>query len=277
MLKKEQISEIAKLLKIDEASLVSAITSTDEIDVVIPKELTVLTQEELTKRDESVGKLKYNEGKNAAVEMLVKEQKEKEGLEFEGKDPEKLIEALKKKVLVDAKIEPNKKIEELTGVISKLQDNVKAFDEEKKTLTKQIEAVKTDSKLLGLLPSNRLSILNDEEYLNNFKSQHSIEIEDGKEVVKRGGEILRDKATQAPLEPKEVINQYFTERKWVGETPEGRQGRGAGGDNGKPSVHLKLSELVKEYEASGKSVNGSEFQSVLDAARESNPQFDMNA
>jgi len=277
MLKKERISEIAKLLKIDETTFVAALASTDEIDVEIPKELTVLTQEELTKRDESVGKLKYNEGKNAAVEMLVKEQKEKEGLEFEGKDPEKLIEALKKKVLVDAKIEPNKKIEELNGVITKLQDNVKASDEEKKTLSKQIEAVKTDSKLLGLLPANRLSILNDEEYLNNFKSSHSIEIEDGKEVVKKGGEILRDKATQAPLEPKDVINQYFTERKWVGETPEDRKGRGAGGDNGKPSVFLKMSELVKDFEGSGKSIQGEEFQEVLNAARTANPNFDMNA
>ena len=276
MLKKEQITEIAKLLKIDEASFTAALTSADETEVKLNPELQVLTTEELTKRDESIGSQKYKEGKNAATEMLVKEYREKLDLQFEGKDPEKLVEAIQKKALADAKVEPNKKIDELNGVIAKLQDNVKTYETEKQELKQQVEAVKTDTEILGYFPANRLPLLKDEEYLLNFKSQFSIVTEDGKKVVKKGGEILRDKATQSPLDPKDVISQYFSERKWIDEQAgAGKQGRGAGGDTGKQGVYLKLSQLSEDWEKQGKSVMGVEFQSAVEAAKAANPNFDM--
>lgn len=276
MLKKEQITNIAKLLRLDEASLVAAMTSTDEVEVSIP-EVSVFTAEEITKRDESVKSAGYKEGKGAAVEMLVKEYREKLDLKFEGKDPEKLVEAIREKTLADAKVEPNKKIEELNGVIAKLQDNVKTFEAEKQTLVSQINASKTDSKLLSLFPANRNPLLKDEEYLNMIKNEYTFAEEDGKTVVKKSGEIVRDSKTQTPLEPKDVITGYFTERKWTDEGVEGRQGRGGAGDTGKPGIHLKLSQLASDWEKSGKSTQGVEFQSAVEAARQANPNFDMNS
>lgn len=263
------------MLKVDATEFESALTSTEEKDLTI-QDLSVLTIDELTARDANNKKLGYSEGKTASIEMFVKESKEKLGLEFDGKDTEKLLEAFKNKTLSEAKIEPNKKIEELNGVIANLQNNVKAFDTEKQTLLSQIEATKTDAKLLSLLPQNRLSTLKDEEYLSLFKSEHSVVSEDGKLVVKKHGEIVRNPTTQAPLEVNDVINNLFTERKWVGDNG-GQAGRGAEGSKGTGGVLLSISELKSKFEKDGKNTYGKEFSDAVMAAVKENPAFDMNA
>lgn len=276
MLKKNDLSKLAKLLRLDEAAVVAAITSPEEVDFAIP-ELTVLSPEELTKRDENIKSISYKEGKGAAVEMMVKEYREKLDLKFEGKDPEKLIEAIQAKTLADAKVEPSKKIEELNNVIANLQNNVKTFESEKAQLVSQFEQVKTDTQLLSLFPANRLPLLKDNEYLSTLKGEYTFAIEDGKMVAKKGTEIVRDQTTQAPVDPKDVISSYFNERKWINEGEPGRQGRGGKGDHGKDGVFLKLSELQAKFESEGKSALGVEFQAAVQAARETNPNFDLNA
>lgn len=274
MLKPEQITKISQLLKIKEDDLKNALANESEVEVTIP-EISTFTTEELTARDTNIKGISYKEGKGAAVEMLVKEQKEKLGLEFEGKDPEKLIEAIQTKALADAKIEPNKKIEELNGVIKNLQTSVSEFKTKEENLLKEIETSKLDSQLLGMLPKDRQSVLTDNEYLSMLKSQYSFEVEEGKMVAKKGNEVLRDKTTQNPIEAKEVISGYFTERKWIAEG--GRQGRAGGGDGKCGSIYLGLSELKTEWESQGKSTNGIEFQKAVEAARQANPNFDMGA
>jgi len=276
MLKKDQITKIATTLRITETDLINALTSTEEIELTIP-ELNVLSTEDLTLRDANSKKVGYTEGKTAGLEMWVKDTKEKHGLEFEGKEPEKLIEALTSKVLKEAKIEPSKQVEELNKVVANLQKNVSAFESEKQSLLSQIEATKTDAQLLSYLPKERISSMNDNEYLTIIKSALEITTEDGKQVVKKGGEIVRNPTTQAPLEISEVINSYFTERKWIAEGQEGKQGRGGSGSAGAGGVPLKLSELQKSFEAQGKSMQGSEFMAAVQEAVSKNPNFDMNA
>ena len=275
MLKKDLITKLATLLKVDATEFETALTSTEEVDVTI-QDLHVLTPEELSTRDANSKKNGYNEGKTASIEMFVKETKEKFGLEFEGKDATKLIEAVQSKTLADAKIEPSKKIEELNGVISKLQGNLTSLESEKTTLLSQFEATKTDAKLLSLLPQNRLNTLNDEEYLTIIKKDHEIVSEDGKLVVKKGGEIVRNATTQNPLEVSEVISGIFTERKWVNEQG-GQGGRGGQSSKGSGGVYLKASEIEKKFKDEGKSTYGEDFQAALEQAIKDNPSFDLNA
>lgn len=275
MLKKEQISKIAALLRLKEEELENAIMSTDEVELTLT-ELNVFTQDELKTRDENKTKESYKEGKNAALEMFVKEQKEKLGLEFDGKDPEKLIEAYQKKVISDAKIEPNKKVEELNTVIENLRKNISTIEEEKTNLTKTLSETKLNGTLKGFLPQNRLNVLSDDEYLTTLTREYSFVEEDGKLVVKKGSDIVRDEKTQSPLDPKAVIEGYFTNRKWVSEQDPDKKGRGDG--NKKPAgSYLKLSDIAEEFEKSGKSINGSEFQSKVQEVLKANPNLDMNA
>lgn len=277
MLKKDLYTKIATLLRVDATEFETALTSTEEVDLTI-QDLHVLTPEELTTRDANAKKQGYNEGKTASLEMFVKETKEGLGLDFEGKDPKKLIEAVQSKTLVEAKIEPNKKVEELQGIVSKLQGNLTTFETEKATLLGQIEATKTDAKLLSLLPQNRLSILTDDEYLMSVKKEHEFVTEDGKLVVKKNGEILRNATTQNPLEINEVIGGIFTERKWVAEAQGGQGGRGGqGSKGGTENVFLKVSEIEKKFKDEGKSTLGQEFQDFVISAKKENPSLDLNS
>lgn len=277
MLKKDLITKLSAIAKVDLTELENALLSTeDEVNITIP-ELHVLTPEELSTRDANSKKNGYNEGKTASIEMYVKETKEALGLEFEGKDPKKLIEAVQSKTLADAKIEPSKKIEELNGVISKLQGNLTALESEKLNLQGQFEATKTDAKLLNYLPKNRLSTFNDEEYLTIIKKDHEIVTEDGKLVVKKGGEIVRNATTQAPLEVNEVISNIFTERKWISDEQGGQGGRGGQGSKGSGGVILKRSELDAKFTSEGKSLLGKEYFDAVASAVKENPSFDMNA
>lgn len=275
MLKKEQLSKIASLLKIKEDELESAIKADTETDITIP-ELNVFTTEELTKRDENKTRESYKQGKEAGVEMIIKDQREKLGLDFEGKDIEKLLEAYEKKIKEDSKIEPNKKVEELSKIVENLKSNLATAENEKKELASKISEVSLTSTLKGYLPQNRLDVLSDDEFISAVRREYSFVEEDGKLVVKKGNDIVRDAKTQDPLEPKDVISGYFSQRKWVKEEEPGKQGRGAG-NKGPQGGYLKLSDLKAQFEKEGKSLNGSEFQTAMQEALKANPNLDLDS
>lgn len=276
MLKKEALEKLAKLGKIEVSVLEAAIKATEEQDIAIP-ELNVFTTDELATRDSNAKKTGYNEGKVAGLEIAVKEQKEKLGLDIEGKDLGTLITAVQKKTLDDAKIEPSKQIEELKSEKLKLQQNLELAIKEKETLSGTITSIKTENDLISMFPENSTDILTNQEKLSSFKSVFEVVKEDGKMVAKKDGVTVKDPTTQNPLEVKEVLKSYFTERKWVVEGEPNRQGRGSGGDSGKGGAILTLKELEKKFTDAGKSLQGQEFQAELDAAMKANPSFDMNA
>lgn len=275
MLKKESIEKIAKHLKLDVTALESALTSKEEVDVEIA-ELNVFTNEELTTRDENLNALKYKEGKEAGAEMIIKAIKKDNGIEVDGKDPIKVIEAIKSKVLQDAKIEPSKQINELNGVIATLQTKVKEAETEKLTLESKMSQIKLDSKLMSLIPDKLDTPLTKDEVLGIIKSKYSFVEEGGKLIVKDGDTILRDPKLQTELTPNDVIPSYLKERKFLSEQ-QSKDGRGGGNDGGKSGVYSKLSEITKEFQDQGKSLNGQEYAAAVSAAKEANPNLDLNA
>lgn len=278
MLKKEDISKIAKLLKLDEAALNTALTATEETVLTIP-ELSVFTTDELTARDQNTKTTGYAEGKTAGVEMLVKDLKAKHGVEIDSKDPEKFIEAFKANVLKDAKVEPNQKITELNGVIETLKGNIAKFDTEKSEYEKKLSQVYLEKDLTAKLPKNLAEIIDHSTALNELKANYEFAVEDGKPVVKKGGQIVRDSKTQDALPWEAVITNHLKEKKWLSEEggTQGRQGRAGGTDSGSGGVPLKLSELSESWTAEGKSIQSAEFTQAVLKAREANPSFDMTA
>lgn len=276
MLNKETINKIAKSLKLKVEELESALTNETEVALVIP-ELTILTAEEITARDENIGRTKYNEGKTAGVEMGVKELKNELGLDFDGKDIKSLVNAVQKKTLDDAKIEPNKKVEELNNVVANLQKTIADKESEKTALVTQLQTTTLNTKILSAMPSNRLTTLNDNEYLTLIKSSYEFAEEDGKIVAKKDGNIVRNPTTQSPLDAKEVIESFFTEKKFITTGNGGQGGQGGGNSGGNAGVFTKLSELEGKFVKEGKSLQGTEFASAVAEARKANPQFDLNA
>ena len=111
MIKKEVIAKLSALAKLKVEDLTAALEGTEEKDIEISDKVISFTEDEVT----TLKNNEYKKGKSDGIEIEVKKFKEEKGLDFQGKTLEGLAEALTKKTLADAKIEPNKQIEEQIG------------------------------------------------------------------------------------------------------------------------------------------------------------------
>ncbi|MDH6304618.1 ASC-1-like (ASCH) protein [Parabacteroides sp. PF5-5] len=274
MLSKENIDKIAGLIKVDPKTLEEAIKSEKETKVDIP-DLSVFTQEDLKTRDQNIQKQHYDSGKAVGVEILVKELKEKHGIELEGKDPHKFIEALKAKIEKDANIKPDEKVNELSGVIEKLKVNVSTLQAENDTLKSDIRTKDMTSKALSMVTKDYLLSKND--MLSVMKlNGYSIEEENGSIVAKLNGEIVRDNMTQAPVSIDKVFDTYAAEKGWAKGTEDPRKGRGSYSTKNNLGVPSSLSEFEKQWTGEGKSTNSAEYLAKAQEYAKDNKDFFNN-
>ena len=277
MLKEEVQKQIASLLKMEEKTFLEALKSDKEVDITIPDGLQVFTAQELTARDTNQKKLGYDDGKGAGLEMLIKEQKQKHNLDFEGKDPEKFLAALQTKILADAKIEPDEKLKEKDSIITKLQGSVKYYEDKSKASDQKLKELTTRGKLTAVVPSG-LPFDADEVIMSMQARGYSFdEDEKGAIIPKKNGEVIRDSKTQDPLDHKTVINDYVVnERKWTSaEDDDGKQGRGGKSDRRTAGVISSLSAAKQQWEAEGKSTNSADFTAHVRQLAKDNKDFDM--
>lgn len=278
MLKKETITKIASMLKLPEADLTAALSATEEVDVKLPEGLVVLTADELSSRDRTTEKKGYDKGSEASVEMLIKEQKRNLGLEFEGKDPEKFVEALKAKVLADAKVEPSAALQEKENVIAGLRTNLQKLEAEKNEVLSNVAKIKVESTVARAIPANLIAGVEPDEVLLTMRHKgYEFEEKDGQIVAKKAGEVLADTALR-PLPIQDVIKGYVTERGWL-DTGGGAGKEGRGGSHSRPGtgVPTKLSEAEAAWKASGKNAGTADFQAHVEGLVKENPSFDFNS
>lgn len=245
-IKQEDIKRLEDALKLEAGTLSNALSSEEEVTIELP-ELIIRTKDE---NETFVNNLK-NEAKAAGVEMAVKEARNNLGLEFEGKTIENLLDAHGKKVVADKKAElgePNKRIEELTADVSKLQNVVKEKDTAYETLQNQIKqtenARKLDTKLMGLIPDN--ITLKKEQVLTLFKSEYDTSLaEDGENIViKKDGVQLKNDLLE-PIQPKDLLTTFTN--------PFIKQASGGGGgdDEGASGAPGSYESFAKEMEDQG--------------------------
>lgn len=269
MLKKETIKTIAEKLKIKEADLTTAITADAEVDLAIDENLSVLTEDELS----TLKKNNYNEGKKAGPEMEVDKVKKELGLDFAGKTVSALVDAVSKKAVEDAKIEPDKKVTELQEKLNKAQDTAKDLQTKLTEKETEVSTAKTQGLIVKDIPAN--TTLPAEKVLLLMKADgYDYKNEEGKIVWYKDGKALTDKLGNN-LATSDVATEYATTNKLLDETaPAG----GRGGKDQKPPVNVfsKLSEVKAKFKAEGKSELGDEFRlAVQEAAKVEG--FDMNA
>lgn len=281
MLSKQTLTKIASLLKVPEADLLAAAESSEEKDIALPEGLVVLTSGELSQRDEN----QKNQGVTLGKDLQMKAVKKLAGLEYDGQgslDPDRFVKELTSKAVKDASIEPDKKVAQFQEQVTLLQ---KQLEEKEASIsqvqTKAKEAI-FNSNLVQLLPANRKGdLMTDAEYLALLKSNLGFDTDDNGNpiAVKKGETILRDNATQNPLDAKTAITQFFAERKWIAEEqkPDGRGG--ASSNVGGAAKPTKYSEAQKQFETEnpGKTIASQEGQAYLSGLVKENPAFDPRA
>lgn len=277
MLSKQSIQKIASLLKLDAAKFEEILTAQEEKEVSIDDKLQVFDDASLQARDRN----KYNEGKTAGQEMLVKDMKRKHNIEVEGDDPDKFIEAFANKVKKETGGNVDDRVKDLETKIEHFKNQSKKAEERASQLEKQMADAAFDRELLTYFPKNRDSKFTDDEYLTLVKKSISIVEKDGKKVVVRDGKEARAEKDLEPIGLKDVVESYFGERKWVEEAGAGGGGQrgGAGGKDSTPGggggKFQKLSDVTKHLEAEGISAKSEKGQAFLAAVVKENPDLDM--
>lgn len=265
-----------KAMGLDPDKLVEAAKADAEVSIAVPTDVTVIKTTDLETRDNNNKALGKTEGEATG---------EKKGKELAAK-------AFKKKFnLADTvPADIDKVVDEVNKTLAKgdegLKEQVTLLQKDKETLQTQLQQEQSkaqqaslDAGIIGDFPGGRGSDLTDAERLSLLKGALTFETVDGKEVVKRNGEILRDKTTQNPLPRKQAISDYFTERKWTGVDP-GPGGRG-GGNNppGGGSGIKKASEFEQKWiaENPGKNLISDDYVNALNKHAKETPDFDMNS
>lgn len=272
-LKKEHIEKLATLAKIKPEDLTAAIAAEAETDIAIPEGLHAMT-------DAEIETIKTNTKKGAgeaAIEIAVKEVKQKLGLDFQGKTIEGLAEAVTKKALADAKIEPEKKVQELTDKLATLQNTVKEYESKIAEKDAEVTRVKVTGEVIRFIPDfgeNAPALGKDEVLQLMTANGYGFELKDGKVVATKDGKAVEDKLAN-PVAVKDVVTEFLKAKKLITEEPAPPGGRGQQ-QKGPAGKFGTLSELQKHFESQGKSVLGSEFMDAVAQAQKDNPEFALD-
>jgi len=273
MLKKDTIKAL-KALGFDVDKLTAAVKAEDEQDFELPT-INNLTDDQLAERDKQVIAAAkpdlLKEGKQTGIEIANKAIAKKFNLtDVDTKDPDKLIVALE-------------------GSVAKgdngLKEQIALLQKDKLTLEQAIESEKNnakalqfDTELIGYFPPNRTADLSDRERLALIKMNLEFAEDNGTRVVKRDGQVLRDKTTQAPLPTKDVIATLFNEKKWI--SSGGGGGRGGddnlgGGGKGIKTFSQAEAQFLKDNPDGN--VMSPAFTNYVNAIAKESPEFNYDA
>jgi len=257
MLKKETIEAFANFSGVSASDLEAKIKSESEEDITL-REVQVFTNEELDSRIKNEKSTSYNEGKDAGVEMLVKNKKKKLGYDFEGKDLDSLFKFHTTKIKAGSD-KPNEKITEL-------EQDIININKAHKTVVDSLESKYIDiqgklnssiisNELLSIIPEK--TVIPKSDLVTLFNYNFTVEKEEGKTIVKQHGETIKDQKTATPLSLKDVFMNYATEKKYI--VPQG--GRGGGNESGDQGSNAKsISQFQTEMEKQGINLNSPEYQ-----------------
>jgi len=272
---KELIKKLADTLKVTNLEAFEKALGEDTATFELPT-VTVLDESGLTTLKDNLGKEKYKEGKEAGEEMTIKWFKNKHGLEFEGKTTENLNEALTKKFEVDFKKPSNEKIQELEADKQKLVSN---FETEKQSweskfneLNSKLFNTNVDYKLKSIFPDKLDNGLDKNMLSTLFKAEYEITLDDeGKEIVKRNGQVVKDTTTTAPLPVDLVVTNWMNEKGF--KKPDGRgDGDSGGSPNGYAGVK-SMADFGKYLEKKNIKMGTAEAASELAKVKEANKDF----
>lgn len=261
MLREEDKQILTDTFGIDLEQLKTALTSETEEQITF-KSGDFLDEQALTALKETVKKTGYKEGTIAGVEMEAKRVKEKFGIDAEGKSFDTIMSAFQTKTLADAKIEPNKKVNELSDSLSNLQKKYETDlglkDKEIGSLNNKIGDFSINSDIRKNIPKG-LKGVSEDQFLTLAKSSFGFGYEENKLVLKDGDTILKDNM-ENPIKPIEALTNFATQNGWID-----KDGRGGGDSTGGNSSEFKtINDLFKHLETNEIDPNSTEGQKLID-------------
>jgi len=230
---------------ISQDDFITMLNDEDEHEIEITQG-SFMTDEDLTALKERVGKDSATKGARTILEMEIKKKRDELGLEFEGKTIENLLEAHAKKVKEEMKLPANEKVNELTQSLEKLRKQYEVDTTEKQSiiesLNKKIQTENITNRLLEVIPKD-LKGLNTKQALTLLKSEYEFDIEENNIIVKKDGQILKDKF-EKPLTHNDIVNEYVVKNGWL--NPDGRgDGNQAGATGAFKSVNEAMLHMMK--------------------------------
>lgn len=281
MLPKAKEEQLKALLKgVDFKKLTEAITAAEEVDVDIPDDLSVMTTAELALRDTNVSTKAKKEGESIGEtkgkELAAKAFRKKFNLpDSVGVDIDKVVD--------EVNVQLNKGDVGLQQQVSKLIADKQELEATLQKKNQHISELQFDGQLVGMFPANRTADLSDSDRLLLIKNKIEFVSENGRVVAKdkNTGQIFEDETTHAPLAVPKVLENLFTERKWIGDAGTGGasgggEGRGGGSSKTTGGASIKtLSAFTEKWKAenAGKNPVGPEFDADLQKHTKEIPDF----
>lgn len=283
-IKKESLA--ALLVKLgaftDKTKAIEAIEAEAETDVSIPDGTRIYSKTEWEGDgsdggDIGVEKRLRNEGIAAGKEILVKEIKKEQGLTFEGKSHEKMLEAMREKFQKESGGSVDEKVAEVKKENDQLRAALGERDAKITELTGSIEKSAKVSKFKSLLPANRDPRLSDDDYLKLMDGAVEIGSEGNDTFLKVNGSPVKDDKFQF-VKPDQALANLFKERGWIKpDEGEGAHGRGGGGSAAGTLKFTKLSEISAYLQRENIPIGSQRANEVLQKAKMDNPDIDLKS
>jgi hypothetical protein len=268
MLNREQLEQIAAMLRIPADALSAAISSKEETLLDIQEGLTVLNEDELVKLKNA----EYASGKSKGVEMEVKNLKEKFGFDFAGKSIEALLEAAQKKAAEDAGAAPADTIQQLNTELETLRTEKQNLQTELEIRERDMQRAVSERELYREVPTLGEGATAIDKIINLMKLDgYDFKTEEGKLMTYCKGEVVNNEETTV----KDVVTAYARQHKLMPEQTIMPIGRGGGDGRIPMHVFTRFSEVEQHFRDNGKSTNGEEFLNRIKELKHANPDFDM--
>lgn len=284
MKKKDFIKKLSDMTGIKAKDLVEHINSEEEeIEGLELPDLQFFTEEELESRLKNHG----SKSGNTAIEMAVKDARNKHEFEFEGKTIDNLVEAAMNKGRAESaeeieqlKGEPNTQLEEKDGIIETLKKNLKQAEEDKQVevekLNNKLGSIESNNMIASLIPDKLDTELSSNDILVLFKNDRSTKKEDDVIVFTDAqGNVLRDDKSQDPLPGKQVMSDWLTEKNIKVQNDDGRGGDDEHGNKTLSTKGIKTTEDFYNY-CKDNNVPNRERAELLTEIQKENPEFALD-
>lgn len=249
-------------LGFDVSKLIEVAKSDKEESLDVPSLKTKDEFSKLKTEDQfnTFGTNRFSEGKSAFSEIKAKELKETHGIEIDGKDIDKVIEAITAKKLKESGAKPDEWAEEKKLLQKSFNDEKEGRKSDNVSFSKKLANFEMRGEVSGLVDSTKKTKIEKGDILDIFFLKHRNETQDGRTVWFQGDKKLQDDSLE-PLSTKDVFGSFMDERKYyVNSGMGGEDGDKPGGANGKFTT---FAEFEKYCEKNDLQPNSPEAQKLL--------------